>query len=280
MKNRIHIHLAAGVTTAIFVALIAGRAFSESTSSQSPPQSTSAPTTTLRVTTRSIQVSVIALDKDGRPVTGLTKNDFTLTDHGQEQKISYFAEETTKEEPATITASVSMHNVFSNRLEQKAGSPTSATVILLDIRNTSFADMAYAKKQIAKFLSQIQPQDRVALYTLSSKIYILHDFTQDARALLRALAGSANLFDFRLGGSEVKPADTGNQDLDLAIDAATMRATEYDTTNRVEQTAHAIKAIADHLKGLPGRKNLIWVSSAFPIEILDSGGPTDRKSVV
>ena len=279
MKHRERVFRTAFLTSAGIVLMLGVRALGQSpppaqTKDQSPP---AAPA--LRVTTRSIQVSVIALDKDGHPVTGLTKNNFTLTDHGQEQKISYFAEETTKEQPATTTASVLTQNVFSNRLEQKVGSPTSATVILLDVRNTSFADMAFAKKQIAKFLSQIQPQDRVALYSLSSKIYILHDFTQDASALLRALAGSANLFDFRLGGSEVKPADTGDQDLDLAIDAATIRATEYDTSNRVEQTAHAIKAIADHLKGLPGRKNLIWVSSAFPIEILDSGGPTPQSTL-
>jgi len=46
--------------------------------------------------------------------------------------------------------------------------------------------------------------------------------------------------------------------------------------NRVEQTALAIKIIADHLKGLPGRKNLIWVSASFPIQILTAEGPTPQ----
>lgn len=277
MINRNQIDRAAALTCAIGSLLLGVRVMGQ-TQPPAPLKNQAPPAATLRVTTRSIQVSVIALDKDGHPVTGLTRDDFTLTDHGQGQKLTYFAEETTRKEPAT-TASVWAANTFSNRLEMKAGAPTSATVILLDVRNTSFADMAYAKKQIAKFLSQIQPQDRVALYSLSTKVYVLHDFTQDASALVRALSGSPDSYDFRLGAVEVKPADTDDENADLVMDASTMRATEYDTTNRVEQTAHAIKAIADHLKGLPGRKNLIWVSSSFPIEILDSGGPTPQTAM-
>jgi VWFA-related protein len=274
MKNRNHINRTAAIMCTVFVSFLAMRAFGQAPPPAPPKDQTPPQNSALRVTTRSIQVSVIALDKDGHPVTGLSKDDFTLTDRGQEEKITYFAEETTRAEPAT--ASVSGANKFSNRLEQKAGSPTSATVILLDLRNTSFNDMAYAKKQIAKFLSQIQPQDRVALYSLSSEIYIMHDFTQNAGELVRALADSKDSYDFRLGASEIAPSKTGDENVDLTNDASTMRATEFDTTNRFEQTALAIKTIADHLKGLPGRKNLIWVSSSFPIEILTSGGPTPQ----
>src|SRR5262249_23153824 len=39
------------------------------------------------------------------------------------------------------------------------------------------------------------------------------------------------------------------------------------TTRRVEATAQAITAIARHMAGRPGRKNLIWVSGGFPIQI-------------
>jgi len=36
---------------------------------------------------------------------------------------------------------------------------------------------------------------------------------------------------------------------------------------RIQQTLHAIEFIAQYLAPLPGRKNLIWVSSAFPLQI-------------
>jgi VWFA-related protein len=249
------------------------RAFGQASASDQKPADT-----TLRVTTRSIQVSVIALDKDGRPVTGLKKSDFTLLDGGQEQKIGYFAEETTSDEQATpSSASASTLNTFSNRMEQKIGSPNSATVILLDMRNTGYSEMVFAKKQVARFLSQIQPQDRVALYSLSSKLYILHDFTEDASSLVRALQGDADIYDFRLGAEETPRANTGSSNFDVAVNAAIARAAEFDMNNRAAQTALAIKTIADHLKGLTGRKNLIWVTAAFPISILTAQGPTPQS---
>ena len=42
--------------------------------------------------------------------------------------------------------------------------------------------------------------------------------------------------------------------------------------NRILQTLKAIEFIADNLAPLPGRKNLIWVSSAFPLQVGFLGG--------
>ena len=238
----------------------------------------------LRVLTRLVQVSVIAQDKNGQPVTGLTKDDFTLFDQGQEQKINFFAEQSNRAFPVTSTTSATASsltppaNTFSNRFEQKIGTPNSVTVILLDTRNTHFSDMAYARKQVAKFLEQIQPEDRVALYSLSSKLYILHDFTEDATSLLQALARDPNSEDFRVGASEPDASDTGDAVLDAAVNASNARIAQFYMNDRVEQTALAIKIIADHLKGLPGRKNLIWVSAAFPIDVLGGELPMDHVS--
>ena len=242
----------------------------------SPDQQSAAYPPALRVLTRLVQVSVIAEDSNGKPVVGLTKDDFTITEDGQQQKINYFTEQSN--ENLTMTASMTKPapNTFSNRYEQKANAPTSATVILLDTRNTRALDMAYARKQVDTFLNDLQPQDRVALYILGSKLRILHDFTQDATSIRRALGTDPNTDDFRIGASEPGASDTGDANLDASVDAANARVAEFYMNNRVEQTALAIKTIADHLKGLPGRKNLVWVSAAFPIDILTAQGPTPQ----
>ena len=242
----------------------------------SPDQQGAAYPPALRVLTRLVQVSVIAEDGNGKPVVGLTKDDFTITESGQQQKINYFTEQSN--ENLTMTASMTKPapNTFSNRYEQKANAPTSATVILLDTRNTRALDMAYARKQVDTFLNDLQPQDRVALYILGSRLRILHDFTQDATSIRRALGTDQNTDDFRIAASEPGASDTGDANLDASVDAANARVAEFYMNNRVEQTALAIKIIADHLKGLPGRKNLVWVSAAFPIDILTAQGPTPQ----
>lgn len=237
---------------------------------------TSAPANALRVLTRLVQVSVIAEDGNGKPVMGLTQNDFTVSEGGQQQKINYFTEQSNENLTLTASQAPPAPNTFSNRYEQKANAPTSATVILLDTRNTRAMDMAFARKQVDTFLNDLQPQDRVALYVLGSKLRILHDFTQDASSIRRALGTDPNIDDFRVGASEPGAADTGDANMDAAVSAANGRAAEFYMNNRVEQTALAIKTIADHLKGLPGRKNLVWVSAAFPIDILVAEGPTPQ----
>jgi VWFA-related protein len=275
------------LASALLALLISVPGFSQSQPSKPPAEKLETQgarnTPALRVLTRLVQVNVIAQDKNGQPVTGLTKDDFTLFDQGQEQKINFFAEQSNHVLPVTANptspaAVMPPPNTFSNRFEQKVGTPTSVTVILLDTRNTHSQDMAYARKQVAKFLGQIQPQDRVALYSLSSKLYILHDFTEDATSLLQALDRDPNREDFKISASEPEASDTGDAILDAAVDRSNARIAQFYMNDRVEQTALAIKIIADHLQGLPGRKNLIWVSAAFPIDVLGGELPMDHVS--
>jgi hypothetical protein len=48
---------------------------------------------------------------------------------------------------------------FTNKLERRAGTPSSVSVILLDWLNTKFADRAYAQAQVIEFLpEQINPR--------------------------------------------------------------------------------------------------------------------------
>ena len=45
------------------------------------------------------------------------------------------------------------------------------------------------------------------------------------------------------------------------------RRRHRDTRDRLQLTLDALNAIAQNLKSLPGRKNLIWVSEGFPFSI-------------
>lgn len=84
-----------------------------------------------------------------------------------------------------------------------------------------------------------------------------------------------------LSASTPEDSNTGNDDLDRFLDQSNQTIADYYTTRRVEETLAAIEAIARHLAGLPGRKNLIWVSGGFPFHIgmdsLELGSTRDRR---
>ncbi len=274
MKNRKL--LTKGAVFPVVAAILIGASGFSQSPAQNPPANPSR--TPLRVATRLVQVNVIAQDGSGNLITGLTKEDFTILDQGQPQNISFFSEERNQPISTTSTAGAPSINHFSNRFAEKTGVPTSVTVILLDNLNTHSMDMAYTRKQVTKFLQQLQPEDRVAIYSLSSKLYILHDFTQDASALLRALERDPNIEDFRTSASEPDAADTGDDVLNAAVDASNARAAQFYMNDRVERTALALKVIADHIAGLPGRKNLVWISAAFPIDVIGGDLAFDHYS--
>lgn len=60
-------------------------------------------------------------------------------------------------------------------------------MILFDALNTRLTDQTYAKQQIIKFLEQLQPHDRAALYAMGPGPMILQEFTSSPGLLLRAL---------------------------------------------------------------------------------------------
>ena len=228
----------------------------------------------IRVTTRLVEISVIVRDRNG-PVKGLTKDDFTLFDKGREQKVAFFSVTTStpvaRPEPAAAPPSAPHTLTFTNHLEQRAHAPTSATVILLDGINTEWRDQVYAKEQFIKYLSQIRPDDRIAVYVLGARLFVLNDFTSDAKRLVAALARYKGQTLGMLDASTPEPADTGDAEMDAILNQGNGMIADAAIVNRVENTTAAMEAIANHLAKVPGRKNLIWILGSFPFAIgLDS----------
>jgi VWFA-related protein len=234
---------------------------------QPPPASLSQEQSpVIKVTTRSVQVSVAVQDKKGDPVTDLKKEDFLLYDKGQEQQIRYFAVEK-YERPRSASALPA--GVYSNRLANVNGHaqpmPNTLTVILLDGLNTAWADQAMAKQGLVKFLDQLRPGDQVAIYTLDdSGLQILHDFTSDTAALLRDLARHRGVDSALLAGSKPDSFNTGQAGLDRLLARRSRAQVDFYHARESDATLDALLSIANHLAGMPGRKNLIWVSDGYP----------------
>ncbi len=219
------------------------------------------PDVVIRTTTRLVQINVIVAKK-GTAVPGLKKEDFQVFDNGKRQEIRQFSEELRAVLPTA--ASPLPTGTYTNQLEQRSGTPAAVTAILLDAVNTRFSDQTYARQQMVHFLKQIQPDDRIAIYTLDSRgLRVLHDYTTDSSDLVARLAKYQG---------DIAPEVTGASESSDALGGwlgggADSYERAYYLNNRIQQTLHAIEFIANNLSPLPGRKNLIWISSAFPLQV-------------
>jgi VWFA-related protein len=232
-------------------------------------QQQSTPPVVLKATTRLVQVSVIAQDGKGQPITDLKKDDFRIKVNGKDQPISIFSMDSTGALPKGEEKLPP--NVFTNRMDVKPGQQSSVTIILLDTLNTRWADQVYAKAQVIRYLRTLQPEDHIGLYTLGTSLRVLHDYTADSAELLsrlEALKGK-DLPDM----TSKEPTDAMHGDallldaLQRGVGGSSPAERSFYTTQRVIGTLKAIEFIAQHLEKTPGRKNLIWVSGGFPMEI-------------
>src|SRR6185437_1064604 len=197
-----------------------------------------------RATTQLVRIDVAAEDKDGKPVLGLTKDDFELFVSGKRQEIATFSGETV-EPPAPVALP---RGTFSNRQAAAEVRQGRYTVFLLDWTNTNWQLMSFAHRQLVKTLSQLPEGSKVALYLNNNGLQIVQEFTSD-HELLKAKA--AELF------GNVPPPPFGLDGAELAAD----------------QTVAAFQAVAKHLAGISGQKVLVWISTGFPdnAPVSDSG---------
>jgi VWFA-related protein len=229
----------------------------------------------IRVDTRLVEVNVVVRDNNG-PITGLVRDDFSVFDNGQRQQITAFSIKTGR---LSSTSRPLPAGAISNRLDPSGEEPSEASVILWDMLNTEVIDQAWVRTQVLTYLRTMQPGDRVALYGLVKSLRVMRDFTDDPDLLRRAVSvtgpqQSVNLSAGDLGNMAGQmtflgdPADEAAvaafEDMQAASLTAAMEMQWYSLKDRSLITLAALRAIADHLQGLPGRKKLIWVSGGFP----------------
>src|SRR5437764_10984199 len=260
------------------------------------------PAPTIRVTTRMVLIDVVVTDKQGKPISGLRAEDFTLEEKGKAQKIASF---TIASEPAAAPEALPP-GIYTNRAQYRSpGGPV--TVVLLDALNTAFKDQAYARQQMLKFVQQqYRPGERMAVFTLTGQLRVLQDFTSDPQILYTALqrykpvpqefAQAATPAGAHEGPATAAGAvasldaaatpyhggrDSGLRSgaMDMAISNAQQAVANfagadvaYGQDQRVQITLTALNSIGRILGGLPGRKSIIWVTGGFPFQLV----PEDR----
>ncbi|MCE5311029.1 MAG: VWA domain-containing protein [Acidobacteriales bacterium] len=223
----------------------------------------------LRVTTRLVEIHVIANDHRGQPVRDLTKDDFILKDRGKPQQIRFFSMETAGQR-GRAPAEQLPPGVYTN-IVQGGATPRAVTLVLFDRLNTSLRNQMYAREELLKFLSKSGPDEPIALFSLDSDLRQIWDFQASAkrRAAMAAAAGGDSSALFRTG--EIPRGLEPHHDVvrpeDDLMTPAELRVKEVTTLVRVDRTLRALNWIAGYLSHFRGRKNLIWISDGFPLSI-------------
>ncbi len=219
---------------------------------------------TFRVGTQLVQVSVIAQYKQGTPVADLRREEFQVLDNGVAQEIRLFLAE-----PAKSTAAPpkpQTPQTFTNQIASSAGSHSGFSVVLIDNLFTGFGDplkdqgSANARVYALRTLRSIPAGERIAIYAMGRKLQIVCEFTSDRDLLERQLQKWTPHADTPDTSTAILGQDEADAPENIRDEAARIDALE-----RVSSNNNEMDLIADHLAGIPGRKNLIWLSIRFVI---------------
>jgi VWFA-related protein len=240
-----------------------------------PQEKNSAPV--FRATTRVVNLNVVATDAAGNPVKDLSKDDFTILDGGQPQKITLFASvDNAQLHPAPTIAP----DVYVNNLSLKGATP-SVTILLFDTLNSRWASQGNGLRQVRNYLRHIEPKDHLGIYVLGEKLTEVYSFTRDASGLLAAL----NHYDEKNSPASSTSAPAANstpatqQDApdpllesflsgevnrDFALEPGDNKRGDARERQQfaIQMTTASLQAIARQLSTVQGRKTLIWVTDS------------------
>ena len=221
----------------------------------------------LKSNTRLVVVDVVVADSKGAPITDLKQEDFTVLEDARQQRIGAFSFQQSERAVADDNHALAP-GVVSNRPRFRS---TSLNVILVDSLNGEFASHAYALERLIKFLESGPAVQPTAIYVLEKELRLLHDFSTDTKSLKDALAG------YRPQGSDRVST------VYMSASPFASKGNYHTDENSVELTLRALDSLARTLAAYPGRKNLIWLSEAFPVNLMIDGVPgasTDPTSLL
>jgi VWFA-related protein len=226
-------------------------------------------TTVFKASVRRVVVDVVVTDSTGKAVRGLTKADFTVAEDGEPQQVLSFDANGFNAGMDYLPPKLPPQppNTFVNLPATPEKGPL--YVLLYDLVNmdnansqvtpNDFSAQMFARQQMVKFIKDKPEGARFAIFVWSDGLHLVQGFTSDKAQLLAAV------------------------DPDLAkpvIPKVFMMGQNHGKDNTAE-TLRVLGYIAGYLDGLPGRKNLIWFSGAFPLSLFPNqdDAPTYTQEV-
>lgn len=221
-----------------------------------PPQQTSDQDDVVKINTNLVQVDAV-VTKDGKPVTGLTADDFEIFEDGRQQTITSFAyisnvPSSAAQPDKKTAASAAPYAPI------KPDEPHRTVAFVVDDLGLSAESLNQVKRQLRKFIAEdLQPNDLVAVLRTSGELGALQQFTNDKRLLTRAVDHLRWNYCSR-AGVNVIPQVADHQN-----------GTPICGFRSIFITMKSIRFIIDAMGYLPGRKSLVLMSDSMPRETQD-----------
>lgn len=264
-RRALFIGLGAALLSAAFVT-----AHSQ-TVSDSPP---------IKSRTDLVLVPVVVRDKEGRHISGLHAQDFIIEENGKQQSIASLDEiapvESIPGPPTELKSDIQRGVAFTNQFSDPS-QPRRLTIFAMDLVNAPFVDTEAGRKAILAFVeSHMSSKRSMGLVAIQpGRVRLLHDFTTSPGVLKTALQKVSSL-------SPRQPsAEEQTQALRLAyIESERItrfineqRREAYETfagsitaiqNQNIASTLESLRLIARWVAGVPGRKELIWMTGDIP----------------
>jgi len=237
---------------------------------------TPGPLPTIKANARLVLVDVIPTDSHGNFIPDLAIGDFKVFEDGTPQTISSLEIYRPKASPSpsTVNSTVDTSNNANTTAPKPSFSEKPITVILVDSLNTDMSDQGEGRKATLKVLEGLPPGQQMIVFALGTRLHLLQPLTGNTDQLLAAvnkLTASKSLL-------LVTPDDKERQE-DMLLDIAStgfpiahlrQLLAENDASaqdHRVMVTCDALRQLARTVARYPGRKNLLWLSGAFPFSV-------------
>lgn len=214
-----------------------------------------------RTSANLVVVTVFVRDRNGKPLTGLKKEDFVLSENGKPQTISVFDFQQLAPEPkeAAAAPAVAAAAPVEARPAAVAGRARfrdrRLLVLFFDWSALKTEDQIHAKDAAEKFLREkMTDADLVQIVTFGSELKVEQDFTGDRDTLLAVIRRFQ-------AGQMSELAQQGETSTDTSDDTAySADDTEFNIFNTDRKLA-ALEDLARNLSGLPEKKAVVYFTS-------------------